>query len=211
MPAQHNTSLELFSLYHLTRFLWLQSVSDVLYSVITVSNIEKIFVKHACISWSICWRNSVLVISHEWSPEQCLSIVWERRWLWWTRHARCWSQDTAERDNVEWHTSVRTRSLRLRSEERELECADHSSYSGNSSSQALPCSHHNHWMFLSDEECEHSMWRVGTTTSTPASDNIKSCRKMSVQKHVYSCANILHTFTGFFATGTAKEFNQIKS
>ena len=109
--AQYNTSLELFSLYHLTRFLWLQSVSDVLYSVITVSNIEKIFVKHTCISWSICWRNSVLVISHEWSPEQCLSIVWERRWLWWTRHARCWSQDTAERDNVEWHTSVRTRSL----------------------------------------------------------------------------------------------------
>ena len=111
MPAQHNTSLELFSLDHLTRFLWLQSVSDVLYSVITVSNIEKIFVKHTCITWSICWRNSVLVISHEWSPEQCLSIVWERRWLWWTRHARCWSQDTAERDNVEWHTSVRTRSL----------------------------------------------------------------------------------------------------
>ena len=32
---------------------------------------------------------------------------------------------------------------------------------------------------------------------------------MSVQKHVYSCANILHTFTGFFATGTEK--NSIKS
>ena len=73
----------------------------------------------------------------------------------------------------------------------------------------LKHSHHNHRMFLSDEECEHSMWRVGTTTSTPASDNIKSCRKIAVQKHVYSCANILHTFTGFFATGTVK--NSIKS